>query len=132
MELLDGGTGAFHLISCLRDYPAVLLIDATLDGRAPGTVAVLTPRFLSEYPRSLGAHDVGLRDLLEAATLLGPLPALRLITVSIAEICEGVTELSPPVAARSTRLSPRSANFFPETRRECSDAPLQSPCHSPP
>ena len=97
VELLDGGTGGFHLLAYLRDYPRVILIDATIDGSEPGTVRVIQPRFLSDYPRSLGAHDIGLRDLLESATLLGPLPTIDLITVSIGEIGEPTVELTPAV-----------------------------------
>ena len=97
VEVLDGGTGGFHLLACLRDYPCVILIDATLDGRPPGTVATLQPQFLAEYPRSLSAHDVGLRDLLEAAALLGPLPKLHLVTISIAQVDSATVDLSPPV-----------------------------------
>jgi hydrogenase maturation protease len=98
VEILDGGTGGFHLLSCLRDYPTVILIDATLDGREPGTVEVIVPKFLSDYPRTLAAHDIGLRDLVESAALLGPLPTLHLITVSIAELQSETTDLTPPVA----------------------------------
>lgn len=97
-RLLDGGTGGFHLLSAFRDEPELILIDATLDGRPPGTVRVLAPRFASDFPRSLGAHDIGLRDLIEAAALLGPLPRSHLVVVSIAKIGPPGTELSPEVA----------------------------------
>jgi Ni,Fe-hydrogenase maturation factor len=52
---------------------------------------------LSDYPRTLAAHDVGLRDLIETATLLGPLPVMYLVTVSISEIGEGTTELTTAI-----------------------------------
>ena len=97
VELVDGGTGGFHLLSYLSEYPTVILIDAIMDGRDSGTVAIAKPQFLSDYPRSLGAHDIGLRDLIESAALLGPLPVMHLITVSIAEIRSGTTELTPAV-----------------------------------
>lgn len=97
VDLLDGGTGGFHLLECLRNYREVILIDATVDGRAAGTVAVTKPQFLSDYPRSLGAHDIGLRDLIESAALLGSLPTIHLITVSIAEDSGQAVELTPPV-----------------------------------
>jgi hydrogenase maturation protease len=97
VDLLDGGTGGFHLLSCFDQCAQMILVDATLDGHEPGTVAVIKPQFLSDYPRSLGAHDIGLRDLLESATLLGPLPVMHLVTISIAEIQSATTELSPLV-----------------------------------
>jgi len=97
VEILDGGTGGFHLLSCLSDYPSVIVIDATMDGNEPGTVEITKPRFLGDYPRSLGAHDVGLRDLIESAALIGPLPVVHLITVSIADIRCVTTELTPSI-----------------------------------
>jgi len=47
---------------------------------------------------ALGAHDIGLRDLITAATMLGPCRR-RLITVSIVELKPMTLELSPLVAA---------------------------------
>ena len=75
------------------------MIDATLDGAPAGTVSVLRPQYASDFPRSLTAHDIGLRDLIESAALLGPLPDITLVTVSITEIASMVTDLSAPVAA---------------------------------
>jgi hydrogenase maturation protease len=99
VTLLEGGTGGFHLLACLRDYPRVVLVDATMDGQPAGTVSVLQPRYASDFPRALTAHDIGLRDLIESAALLGPLPEMTLVTVSIEEIRSMVTDLSPAVAA---------------------------------
>ena len=97
VTLVDGGTGGFHLLSLLQDYEPVIMIDATADGRPPGTVGVLTPRFASDFPPSLSAHDIGLRDLVEATQLLGHLPEIHLVTVSIAEIAPMYLTLSPAV-----------------------------------
>lgn len=99
VEAVDGGTGGFHLLGELQGAEELVMIDATLDGRAPGTVRVLRPRFASDYPRSLGAHDVGLRDLIEAAALLGSLPSVHLVTVSIAQVGPPGIGLSPEVEA---------------------------------
>jgi hydrogenase maturation protease len=75
----------------------MILIDATLDDGKPGTVRVLCPKFASDFPRSLSAHDIGLRDLVESAALLGPLPTIDLITVSIAKIQPMSIEMTPAV-----------------------------------
>jgi hydrogenase maturation protease len=99
VALVDGGTGGFHLLGCLREHPTVILIDATLDGSPPGTVRVREPRYPSDYPRSLTAHDIGLRDLIESAALLGPMPRVILVTISVAEIQPMKLELSEGVQA---------------------------------
>lgn len=95
VPVVDGGTGGFHLLELFDQHRHMILIDATLDDGAPGTVRVLHPRFASDFPRSLSAHDIGLRDLVESAALLGPLPAIDLITVSIAKMQPMTLELSP-------------------------------------
>ena len=96
VELVDGGTGGFHLLSFFHNYDPLILIDATMDGRPPGTVRLITPKFASDFPRSLGAHDIGLRDLIESAVLTRDLPRIFLVTVSIERIASG-TILSPAV-----------------------------------
>lgn len=96
--LLDGGTGGFHLLSLFQDYDPVILIDATMDGKEPGTLSLIRPRFASDFPRTLSAHDIGLRDLLESAQLLAPLPELYLITVSIDTLQPMHMDLSPEIA----------------------------------
>ena len=105
VELLDGGTGGFHLLSYLQDFPRVIMIDATMDGNPPGTVRMLRPRFASDFPRALSAHDIGLRDLVETATLSGLLPEIHLITVSIAKVQPMVMELSGEIRNALPRIA---------------------------
>ncbi len=99
VAFLDGGTGGFQLLSYFEEYPEIIMIDATMDGRAPGTLSLIRPRFASDFPRSLSAHDIGLRDLIEAASLLGSLPRIHLITVSIGSVSPMVMELSPATSS---------------------------------
>lgn len=98
VTVVDGGTGGFHLLEYLQTHDRIVMVDAALDGHPVGTVSVLRPEYAWDFPRSLTAHDVGLRDLIEAAALLGPLPAIVLVTVSIAEITTMSTTLSAEIA----------------------------------
>jgi hydrogenase maturation protease len=107
VRLVDGGTGGLHLLELLRGPGRVILIDATRDGAPPGTVAQFRARVASDFPPSLGAHDIGLRDLIAAASLLGPLPAIDVITVSVDELKPMTLELSPPVAAALPEVARR-------------------------
>jgi hydrogenase maturation protease len=107
VDLLDGGTGGFHLLASLQAYRRIILIDATRDGAPAGTVGELRPRAFSDFPPALGAHDIGLRDLISAMVLLGPLPDIIVITVSIEELKPMTLELSPPVAAALPEVARR-------------------------
>lgn len=99
VECLDGGTGSFNLLEPMQRASKVILIDATIDGSPVGTVRRLRPRFSKDYPRTLTAHDIGLKDLLDAFYLLGNPPEVILFAVSIAALQEVGTELSPELAA---------------------------------
>ena len=104
VSLLDGGTGGFQLLADLASHDPVVMIDATMDGQPPGTVSVIEPRYASDFPRTLTAHDIGLRDLIVSAALLGQLPRMRLVTVSIAEVQPMQLSLSAPVETAVSRV----------------------------
>ncbi len=97
VDIVDGGTGGFHLLSYFHDYPKMIMIDATMDGNPPGTISVLKPKFASDFPTALSAHDIGLRDLIETAIISNGLPEIVLITISIDRIQNMVMTLSPEV-----------------------------------
>jgi hydrogenase maturation protease len=103
-ELVDGGTGGFHLLGYFRNRQHLILIDAAADGQPAGTVSLLEPRYAKDFPPSLTAHDIGLKDLLESAIVLGDLPRVDLITVSVGAVGDLTLELSPAVAAALPRV----------------------------
>jgi hydrogenase maturation protease len=99
ISLMDGGTGGLHLLSWLQDYDRIIMIDATLDDNPPGTIRLIQPRYASDFPPLMSAHEIGLRDMIEAMCLMGNLPEIRLIVISAANINEIGTDLSPEVEA---------------------------------
>jgi hydrogenase maturation protease len=94
---LDGGTGGFHLLSVFQQYKKIIMIDATLDGNKPGKVTLLKPKYAKDFPQTLSAHDIGLRDLVNSSALLGFYPEIYLITVSITDNQPLEMELSQQV-----------------------------------
>ncbi len=86
VDLIDGGTGSFNLMPILSKYPLVIFIDATMDGKPLGSINVLYPRYAQDFPKVLSAHDVGLKDMIEALEISGELPKIILITVTIEEM----------------------------------------------
>jgi hydrogenase maturation protease len=95
VDLLDGGTGGFYILSVLETYKTIIMIDATLDDLPAGTLNVIEPKFASDFPKALSSHEIGLKDLIESAALLNHLPKIYLITVSVKEIQDISLELSP-------------------------------------
>ncbi len=99
VRLLDGGTGGVNLLTEFEGVDAIVLIDATRDGRTAGSITYLHPQRVGDLPRGLGAHDFGLKDLFAAAALIGRLPDLHLYTLSVEEIRPMCTQLCPAVAS---------------------------------
>ena len=99
LDILDGGTGGFLLMSYFDEYPTIIFIDATMDGKPAGSITVTEPKFASDFPNALSVHDVGLKDMIEAVYLGGNIPKMYLITISIKEIRPMTLELAPEVEA---------------------------------
>ena len=99
VSLMDGGTGGLHLLSWIQDYDRIIMVDATLDSNPPGTVRLICPKYASDYPPLMSAHEIGLRDMIETMILTGDLPEVHLIVVSAANLNEVNMELTPEVEA---------------------------------
>ena len=100
VDCLDGGTGSLVLLEPMQTARRLILVDATMDGHPPGTVRRITPEFSTDFPPSLAAHDIGLKDLLDSFYMLGDEPPdVVLYTISIAGFQEMLVGLSEPVAA---------------------------------
>jgi hydrogenase maturation protease len=96
---LDAGTLGFLLLPEIEDSDSLLLLDAARLGAEPGELRVFEGRAMDEFlaGNSAGAHDVNLRDMLDAARLTGGLPERRaLVAVQPGKVDWGLS-LSPAV-----------------------------------
>ena len=100
VDVLDGGTGGFYLLEYFEIYKHVILIDATLDGNAPGTIRLIKPRFATDFPPAMSTHDIGLKDLVSALQVLDQMPEIDLFVVSIETIQQQGIELTEKIAAK--------------------------------
>ncbi len=99
VDVMDGGTGGLHLLGIIQSYKKVIFIDAALDEFPAGTVRVLHPKFAKDFPKQLSAHEIGFKDLLDAAMLLGNVPELHLVAISVKDFQDMGMQLSPEVEA---------------------------------
>lgn len=97
VSLMDGGTGGLHLINWIQEYDRIIMVDATLDSHPPGTIRLIRPRHATDFPPLMSAHEIGLRDMIDAMILTDKLPDIQLIVISAADISEVGMELTPPV-----------------------------------
>lgn len=111
-DLLDGGTGGIHLLETLQSYQTVIVVDASLDTFPPGHIRVLHPRFASDFPQQLSAHEFGLRDLILTASVTGYVPELHLVAISVKNFQRMGMELSEEVKAAIPEAVRRIKEFF--------------------
>ena len=83
VECLDGGTGGFTLLEPLQNADRIILIDAAADDSPVGTVTRTTPRFSRDYPPTLTAHDIGMKDLLDMFYIQGGEHEIVLYAITI-------------------------------------------------
>ena len=96
---LDGGTGSLQLLDPMLEADRVVLIDACADGNPVGTLRCLRPKFSKDYPKRITAHDIGLKDLIDAFYLLRGEPDVTLFTISTEFPQEIGVGLSEPLRA---------------------------------
>ncbi|MCL1846341.1 MAG: hydrogenase maturation protease [Coriobacteriia bacterium] len=100
VEILDRGVMGMALLSDLKRFDVILLVDAVDNtGTAPGTVVTYLPEDIAPYEAFHGAHDTRFIDVLEAAVLLGYQPEAHCLGVQVQNGCpaEYTVGLTPPV-----------------------------------
>jgi hydrogenase maturation protease len=75
VELLDGGTSGIELLSYIVNRDYLIIIDAIKSDFPPGTVVRVEGEDVpARFMTRISPHQLGLSDLLAAATLTGELP----------------------------------------------------------
>jgi hydrogenase maturation protease len=105
VTLLDGGTLGLDLLPYLEEVRRLILVDAVEIGQPAGSCVRLSgddvPMALEN---KLSAHQMGMKDLLAVARLMGHLPD-EIILIGVQPACLQMdTELTPSVAAALPRL----------------------------
>lgn len=75
VELLDGGTSGIELLSYISRKDYLIIIDAIKGGSPPGTVLKVEGEDVpARFRTRISPHQIGLSDLLAAATITGEMP----------------------------------------------------------
>ncbi|MEY3208808.1 MAG: Hydrogenase 2 maturation protease, partial [Bacteroidota bacterium] len=114
VDVVDGGTGGFHLLEYFESYPNVILIDATLDTNLVGTIRKIKPKFSMDFPQAMSTHDIGMKDLVNALQILGTMPIIDLFVVSIESIQQQGIILTPEIEAIIPLLKDRVKELMHE------------------
>lgn len=75
VELLDGGTSGLELLSSIREVDCLIIVDAVKSGLEPGGLMRAEGKDVpAVFMVKISPHQLGISDLLAAATLSGDLP----------------------------------------------------------
>lgn len=105
VDVIDGGTGGFHLLEFFEQYDVVILIDAALDNYDIGTIRVIRPKFAADFPRAMSTHDIGMRDLINALQILGKMPDVWLVVISIESLQQQGIEMTSTIREQMPALA---------------------------
>jgi len=100
VELIDAGTAFFAIVSDLRDFEKLIILDVARGGQPPGTVYRFELDDVKGNDVLLSLHDIGVVDALRMERLVGGVPddiVFFGIEPQKVELCIG---LSPPVSER--------------------------------
>lgn len=105
VEILDGGTSGIELLSYLRNKDHLIVIDAVKSGLPPGTVVKVEGNEVpAKFMTRISPHQLGLSDLLAAATLTGELPKNMVLFGIEPEVIKLGLELSNSVKKNFDKL----------------------------
>ena len=97
VELIDAGTAFFAIVSDLKDYEKLIILDVVRGGRPAGTVY----RFVMDDVKGgdvlVSLHDLGVVDALRMELLVGKVPEDIVFFGIEPEKVELSIGLSPPV-----------------------------------
>jgi len=101
IEVMDGGTLGLDLLPKLENKTHLIVVDAVETGKAPGTCVRLAGEELPiALETKLSPHQMGLKDLLAVARLLGHAPG-EMVLLGVQPGCiDMATELTAEVAAQ--------------------------------
>ena len=113
--VLDGGTLGLDLLYYLEGIENLLLIDAVLMNKEPGTLKRMADDEVPSYMSfKMSPHHIGIPDMLFAAKLKGLYPPNVVLWGVQPGLVEIGLELSPPVAAQ---VEPLLGHILQELQR---------------
>ena len=74
VELIDAGTAFFAIVSDLKDYDRIIIVDVVRGGKAPGTVYRFELDDVKGGDILISLHDIGVVDALRMEQLVGKVP----------------------------------------------------------
>lgn len=105
VEMIDGGTAGMELLGPLAGVDLLLVLDAIMAGRAPGTVVTLVGAEVPVFFRSkLSPHQISICDVLAGLEFSGEAPKDLVLIGCEPQSLELGLELTPTIAAQLPKM----------------------------
>jgi len=105
VSIVDGGTGGLNLLSLIREFDYIIILDAVASRSSPGAIYRIPGKDLPKSPPLMTtAHQLGVQDMLAIADLEGCNPDVVIIGMEPKDISLGlelsnvVREMLPHIA----------------------------------
>lgn len=120
VDYVDAGTLSFLLLPRIEDCAALLVLDAARLGGVPGEVREFSGAGMDAFLKSASCsvHEIGLRDLLDAARLTETLPTRRALVGVQPDRVDWGEKLSPSVAAAVPMAAARARGILERWQRD--------------
>ena len=86
VELIDGGTAGFDLLSIMKNREKIVIVDALNMDDSPGNIYRFTPDDAIDYRSTASLHEIGIIEVIKVLRLLGSNPEIEIIGVVPADI----------------------------------------------
>lgn len=98
VECIDGGTAGLNLLTTVKGFSHIIILDAVLADAPPGTLHRLTEKNIDTVPLlKTSAHELGIKELLFLTRFQNDAPEITVIGVTPHDVSPGL-ELSSPVS----------------------------------
>ncbi len=110
VELIDAGTAFFSIVSDLKDFEKLIIVDVVRGGKPPGTVYRFEMEDVKRGELLISLHDVGVIDSLKMETLVGKIPEEIVFFGIEPQRVELSTQLSEQIKKRIGYLAQKILN----------------------
>ena len=97
VELIDGGTAGFDLLSIMTGREKIIIVDALRADDTPGSIYRFTPEHAAGSFITFSLHEVGIMKVIRTLSLLGEDPKIEFIGIVPEDISTLKIGISPEV-----------------------------------
>lgn len=81
VEVMDGGTAGFDLLSLMEDRKKIIIVDALKADDTPGSIYRFKPEHAVSSDNMFSLHQVGILEVIRFLKLLGHNPEIEIVGI---------------------------------------------------